>query len=419
MAKKGEQPQKKKRTGIVQRMMFGDADKPDLTAEQLEMSKWALFKYLFSHKFGTLVLLNLLTLIFALPGIVVIVLFYLNSTIANGFIPYSSNLGIGYPVVNNAVNLGVVTSFTYSMFQSVLLIPCIAVFAMGISGNLYVIRRLIWDQPTRTAKDFFRGVGKCWWQSLLIGLFFGMTINIVVFSLGYFDAYHLPVAYKAVSVTLAMILLVFMILFSSFFLTQNAAFKMRLTVLVKNSVLFVIGAFFQSVIIIGIALIPVYLLLIPGALSFMLILYFFLGISFTTVVISLFCHHCYKSFLYDKIKDKPEAVYGKRESGESATGEPQKKKAQPTTYKNPKKRKKSIDEGASITPLAPTFRREDLERLQREHEQIMSESADDEPEPEETVETPQDEEVTETTEASEAIETTDTTETTEASSDSE
>ncbi len=50
------------------------------------------------------------------------------------------------------------------------------------------------------------------------------------------------------------------------------------------------------------------------------------------------------------------------------------KKQAPVPYKNPKKRKKSIDEGSTLTPLAPTFRREDLERLEKEHEQILAES---------------------------------------------
>ncbi|MCH5155111.1 MAG: hypothetical protein J1F69_00745 [Clostridiales bacterium] len=368
--------EKKKKKGFVHKMMFGNEDRPDLTPEQLNMSKWAMFKFLFFGRFGTTVLLNLLTLLFALPAIAVMLLFYLNSSVAAGFIPYSSNIGIGYPVVTNAATLGALSDFYYSITEYLVLVPCIAVFALGVAGNLYVIRKLIWQEPTSTIKDFFRGIKKCWLGAIAMGVTFGLTLLLVVFSTGYFDAYELPTAYKAIMMTLSIILLVFMILFTSFFMTQHAAFKMRPMVLIRNSVLFVFGAFLQSVIFIGIALIPVYLMFIPGITVLLAIIYVLLGFSFTTEVISLFCHYCYEKFLYDKVTDKPSAVYSKRERDVLTETEKTKKK-QPTTYKNPKKRKKSIDEGASITPLAPTFRREDLERLQREHEQIMREDEDD------------------------------------------
>lgn len=368
--------EKKKKKGIVHKMMFGDEDKPDVTPEQLNVSKWAKFKEIFLGRFGTMVLLNLLTLLFALPAIAVMLLFYLNSTVASGYIPYSSNIGIGYPVVIDAVSLGAISDFTFGITEYLILVPCVAVFALGVAGNLYVIRKLIWDQPTSTFKDFFRGIKKCWLGALIMGLAFGLTLLLVKFSFGYFDAFNLPVAYKAIVLTLAIILLVFMIIFTSFFMTQHVAFQMSAMVLIRNSMLFVFGAFLQSIIFIGIGLIPVYLTFIPGMTMLIILLYVFVGFSFSTVVISLFCHFCYEKFLYDKVADKPSAVYSKRES--DVLSEPEKaKKKQPTTYKNPKKRKKSIDEGTSITPLTPTFRREDLERLQREHEQIMREGDDD------------------------------------------
>lgn len=372
--------EKKKKKGIVHKLMFGNEDKPDFTPEQLNMSKWEMFKFIFFSRFGTMVLLNLLTLLFALPAIAVMLLMYLNSSVASSFIPYSANIGVGYPVVVNAASLGAISDFTYSLIEYLILVPCIAVFALGVTGNLYVIRKLIWNQPTSTFKDFFRGIKKCWLSSLLIGLVFGLALLLVVFSLGYFDAFDMPVAYKAVTLTIAIILFIFMIIFTSFFMTQNVAFQMRPIALIRNSMLFVFGAFLQSIIFIGIALIPVYLSFIPGITMLLAILYVFIGFSFSTVIISLFCHYCYEKFLYDKITDAPSAVYTKRESDVQEESVKAKKKQQPATYKNPKKRKKSIDEGASITPLTPTFRREDLERLQREHEQIMREGEEDDAE---------------------------------------
>ena len=82
--------------------------------------------------------------------------------------------------------------------------------------------------------------------------------------------------------------------------------------------------------------------------------------------------------MYDKIDDKPATAYSKRQNDLSESKE---KKKGAIPYKNPKKRKRSIDEGASITPLTPTFRREDLERLEQEHKMVMKESEEDGEEP--------------------------------------
>lgn len=366
---------KKKKKGIVQRMMFGNEDKPDLTAEQMNMSKWAMFKYLFFGRFGTMVALNLLCVLFAAPGIFVSLIFYINISLNYSYIPYSTNLGIGYPVVTNAVAQGEMAAFMYQTVEFLALVPCVAIFALGLAGNFYVLRKLLWEEPTSTFKDFFRGIKKCWLPALLIGIAMGFTIMLFVFTLGYFDVYNLPVALKTVSIIFASFLLVFMTLFTAFFMTQNAAFKMRPMALIRNSMLFVLGTNFLAIFFIGIAVAPVFLWLIPGATAICIMIYLFVGITFTTLVITLYCHSCYKKFLYDKIDTS--TVYAKRPDDiyERAEEKAAKKKA-PVPYKNPKKRKKSIDEGVSITPLAPTFRREDLERLEKEHEQVINESSD-------------------------------------------
>lgn len=374
--------QKKKKRGIVQRMMFGNENKPDLTPEHMKMSKGAMFKYLFFHRFGTMVALNMLTALFAVPAVLVIILFYLNISVSSGLLPYSANLGIGYPVITDAAQQGLKIAFSYHVTEFAALVPCIAIFALGVAGNLYVMRKLIWEQPSRTFKDFFIGIKKCWLGAILVGLAYGLTLLFFVFSLGYFDTYYISTSLKVISIILATVLLVIMTLFTAFFMTQNAAFKMRPMVLIRNSLLFVMGTHVLSVIFIAIGLIPVFLAFIPGITMLLVMLYVFIGFSFSTLVISLYCHYCYERFLYDKVDDSP-TVYAKRVNDVSQEAEEEKqqqkpKKQQPAPYKNPKKRKKSIDEGTTLTPLTPTFRREDLERLEKEHEQIIAETdADD------------------------------------------
>ena len=389
MAKdKNKSTEKKKRKGIVQRMMFGDDQKPDITPEQMNMSSWETFKFLFFHRFGTMAALSLLSTIFAIPMVAVILIFAMNLSGNYALIPFSSNLGVGYPVVIDAAQIGMETQFVYKVMQMLVLVPCIMVFSLGIAGNLYVIRKLIWEEPTSTVKDFFRGIKKCWLPAVVIGMVMGFTILLFVATLDFFDVFGYSTAAKVVSIILASILLVFVTLFSAFLLTQNAAFKMRPVVLIRNSALFVFGTHILSIIFIGIAVAPTLLFLIPDASAKVIIgiIYALIGVSFTTLVTSVYCHSCYKRYLYDKIEGKPKSAnYQKRpttaeelRAAEAAKSDTAQKKRQPSApYKNPKKRKKSIDEGTTLTPLSPTFRREDLERLEKEHQEIMQESEPD------------------------------------------
>ncbi|MCH5351606.1 MAG: hypothetical protein J1F39_06540 [Clostridiales bacterium] len=373
----------KKKVGFVHKMMFGDENKPDVTPEQMHLSKWGMFKDLFFGRFGTMVALNMLVALFALPAVAVIVLVFWNKTLSGAMIPYSANIGFGYPVVTDAVAQGELTDFTYMLFEFLMLIPGIMFLSLGLSGNMYVMRKLIWGEPTSTIKDFFRGIKKSWLGALVIGLADGLTALLFVFTLKYFDVYGIAVQFKVLSIILSSVLVVFMSLFTAFFMTQNVAFKMRPGVLIRNSVLFILGTNVQAIFFVAVAIAPAFLAFIPNITPLFAILYFFLAFSFTSIVISLFTHHCYEKYLYDKIEGA-EAVYSRRKTDiEELREDSQKKKTSPMQYKNPKKRKKSIDEGATITPLMPTFRREDLERLQREHEAVLNDGAEEEREDEE------------------------------------
>lgn len=373
----GKEATEKKKKSLVDRMIY-DSVSSDFSPAPAHESRWTMFKNIFFGKFGTIVLLNILTLVFALPAVAVMVLFFFNNAAAAMYIPYSGNIGIGYPIVTDAVASGEIVTLQYTIFEFLILVPCIMFFALGVGANLYVMRKLMWEEETKTIKDFFRGIKQTWLGSLFMGIAIGMSIFLFVFSLYYFDVYGYPVALKVVMVIISTVILVFMSLFASYYMTQNAAFKLSASALLRNSFLFVIATHIQAIIFVAIALIPMFIAFIPGAIGFVAFLYVFIGFSFTTLVLTLYCHSNYEHSLYNKAT-KAGAVYGKRPADDDTpqeqtpTDDAAAKKRAATPYKNPKKRRKSIDEGTNITPLAPTFRREDLERLQHEHERIFSE----------------------------------------------
>lgn len=325
-----------------------------------KLSRWDAFKSVFFGRFGTVVLLNILTALFAAPGAVVIILFYMNSTIAVGLLPYSANFGIGYPVITADVNaLGTLTAFNYTVFEFLSLIPCIAFFAVGLAGNLHVMGKLAKGEAAKTFKDFFRGIKKSGLSALVVGLLFGTIVLSAAVSLGYADAYGLHVAVKVVSIIFSMTLLVFATMFLSYFMPQGATFKISVGVRIKNSLYMMFGAFFQTLVFVVLAIAPHLLSLIPGFAMFYVMLFTLIGISYTTLVFVINANRCFDVVLADKASDKT-ASYAKRapekpekdpqsEPVAEKAPEPRKKQAPPTRYKNPKKAKRTSGENDTGT----------------------------------------------------------------------
>lgn len=325
-------------------------ERADLCGQALESpqteSKWALFKAVFFNKFGTMVGLNLLTALFALPGAAVIVLFYVNSTVATSLLPYSANFGIGYPVTVNVDAMGTLTAFGYTLYEFLLLIPCIALLAVGVSGNLFVMNKLVGGEQAKMFKDFFRGIKKSGLSAFFIGLVFGCIVASVALSLGYFDAYGLHVGYKAATVTVTIAALVFATLFVPFFMTQGACFKLKAGVRLKNSAAMLFGAFLPSLAMTAIAVAPLFTAFIPGFTMFYVMIFALLGISYTTLVFTLHCRQCFSicaaiAESAERSKPKSEEANIKERIKESDGADTAvKKKQPPAQYKNPKKKKR-------------------------------------------------------------------------------
>lgn len=363
------------RTGLAGKLTFVDGERPTIPPDIKARGKFALFGDIFLGKFGTMILLNILTLLFAAPGAVVIFLYYMNGTIADSMIPYSANLGFGYPVVTDAIARGELLSFVFSLNRALILVPCIMVLALGVAGNLNVMGKLVRGEQAHTVKDFFKGIGKSWFDALIIGLIIALAYVLIVFSYGYFDIYYKSVQMKAVCLTFSIIFAVIVSLFAVFYLVQSVSFKMSAGLRIKNSFLFMMLSHLIGIFFLGLALIPLWFIFIPGAFAFVIMLFVLLGFSFATLVVTVYCNFCFEVFLYDAPtvparmaavvkKDgkqppeksekqqtaQPDKKADKRPSEQAQTQPPpavkqnaeQKKKA-PQPYKNPKKGSKRDD----------------------------------------------------------------------------
>lgn len=151
----------------------------------------------------TISMTNMLTLIFAIPIFAVVFFFsmygyekfaYLIAGIDST--PYlMGGIGIG---MSNAMDAGTAEALLLASYR--IMISAVALFmpvlAVGISGNLYIMQKLVWGEEFLTKKDkqgnniprvateFFRGVKKYAGQTVAItsifAVFFGGAANLII-----------------------------------------------------------------------------------------------------------------------------------------------------------------------------------------------------------------------------------------------
>ena len=151
----------------------------------------------------TISMTNMLTLIFALPIFAVVFFFSLYGYEKFAYLiadidatPYlMGNVGIG---MSNAMDAGTAEALLLTSYR--IMLSAVAVFmpvlAVGLSGNLYIMQKLVWGEEFLTKKDkqgnniprvateFFRGVKKYAGQTVastsIFAVFFAGAANLII-----------------------------------------------------------------------------------------------------------------------------------------------------------------------------------------------------------------------------------------------
>ncbi len=377
--------------GLIYRLTMGKDNLPDFTPDKLPGTRFQLFKDVFFNRFGAIVKINLLVLLFCLPAIAWVVIMQIVKKMDGSLLPYSGNVGIGYPVITDVVALGQRRAFQFDLQTYLVLIPCIMVASVGLSGAFYVMRRLVWGEGTSVAGHFFRGIKMNFLPFLFSSLFAGISLFLVMANVGiYNNMTDIHIAWRVIGIAVSVIQFVLLLSMMIFLTTQAVTYKLKTWALIKNSFLFAIALLPTNLIMLIISAIPVVLLLVlPSFLSiFGLLIFAFIGFSFIILVWTVYAHWAYDKFINDRIEGavKNRGMYKKTEADEKAAEE-RDRKSKNIRFNNPKKRPKkitSIDEGETFTPLPTSFSRADLLRLEQEKEAVKrSIDAEYEEEPDE------------------------------------
>ena len=145
-----------KKRGLIDRMMLGKEKSEGYARSTLPSNRWELFWDILKGRFGKLVIVNLLMLIFFIPLALLMFVYVIALSNFGATYPFSQAFGVGYqsPVSMAGLAESIVLRTNLSVF---LLLPIVAMIAsVGISGGVYVLRNMVWTEGIFVANDFWR-----------------------------------------------------------------------------------------------------------------------------------------------------------------------------------------------------------------------------------------------------------------------
>ena len=375
--------------GFLYRLTVGRDDQPDFTADKLPSTRRAQFFDIFKGRIGLLCKINILTLLFCIPAIAWIMYIGLVRAGIAGSLPFSGNLGVGYPVATGMQDTLDTLNFSVDLQLYSILIPLIALAFLGFAGMFFVIKKLSWgEESPRWFRAYFAGIKKAFFPFLIAGVLVGGALFLVMFNISGYKVLALNQWLKVGAIAVSILLALIILFAVMFWMTQAVTYNIGIGRLFKNSFAFAIGLLPRNFLIIIAAVGPILLLYLLGvfvSIFAMLVLMaiMIIGFSWICLVMTQYSHNVYDAYLNDKIGDaKHKGIYVKAQVVETAEDgtqnnaeESKSQSKKPARYQNPKKTKqkdKFIDD-AVVTALPQSFDRGDLAKLADDKEKMGKE----------------------------------------------
>jgi hypothetical protein len=350
---------------------MGKDNQPDFTEAKLPGTRWQVFKDIFTQRFGALVKINLLMLLFALPLVAWIVLNgMLTGQMLGAYLPHTANYGTGYLAVSDLALQHDLAVFQNNIMYVLIMIPLILIAGMGFGGGFHVLKLLVWGEGIMVSRDFFRGLKRNAAQFLLGALLVAVLLAAVILNLSLMPITDTAAWLKIVTNASVILLLVLGLFFVMYYVTQAETYKMSFWALIKNSFIFAIGMLLQNFFFMLISLVPfiLYIFFGSGILATIFIVIFGLfGFSYTALIWTIYTQYVFDKYINDKVEGaiKDRGVWRKKQ--DEAELNAKRLKAANVRLVS------SIDEGRTFTPLSENFSRADLRRMAAEKRAVKDE----------------------------------------------
>lgn len=294
--------------------LVGNELADDYVRTHLPKGRWADAWDLFKSNFLRMVIINVFTLLFFVPGILVV---YFRTVYIGqlGYLyPFSANPLFTYPLTPDmrGVPQSIVLSADLLFYSALIVAGFIA--SVGLAGACYSMKKLINTHGQFSLKGYFHGVKVCYFNVVfpvtvfLIFMFASLTIS---------DWVDVRVANgfsKGGPVTAQVFIIIATVvagIICAWLLAVGVSYKVKFKYLIKNSFVLLGGTIIQTVFMLGFSLIPVWFLLLGQAASFFsiigYIIFIFFGFSFMILSWFAYTQWVFDMFITPAVKTEEEA----------------------------------------------------------------------------------------------------------------
>lgn len=359
-----------KRRGAVSRWLEGKEYEGDIVRTVPPTGRIRLFWDTFKGRFGRLILVNFLMILFFLP--LIAVLFYRVMSIGGQQTlgPWGSGLGVGYPIVPDVTGVYELMILRSDLIFFALLIPCLLIGGIGLAGGAYLTRNLIRTEGIFIFKDFLRGIKRGFWSVFEAALIFSLILFLARYTgnlADYYVARSLPMSgWLIASKVIGYLLVALFSVICLWMIGLGTSYKLGPWALFKNAFVLSFGTFPQTVLFAALAVWPVFLVIFTSGFWSLLGIFLFIlfGFSYACLV-----WMDYADWAFDKFVSPPAVPTPKEEAKAVARDVTEAREdVQRLIFSHGKSDLASrplrpIDDGAGIYRLPEKFSRDDLKKL--------------------------------------------------------
>ncbi len=361
---------------FITRMIEGPERSESYASSTLPTNRWQLGWDVFKTNTGKHFKINLLTLVFCLPFVALLFLVYVLRVGSAATLPFTQNMGIGYPSYTSTFGLSAQLTLSSSVEFFKYVVVAIAVGAVGLSGGFYVMRNMVWAEGVMVGSDFFKGVKKNYFVVFFSLLFYGLIAGLSVLSINMAQLMIdtcVGVRWLLVaSQVITYILIGFATIMVMYMLTLGVTYKLSFGKLLKNSFILTIALLPTNVFFAALAALPFLLFTFNSALftSIAVMLIIVWGLAIFMLVWTNYSNWVFDKFINDKVPGakKNRGIY-KQNAAENQTEDAIFEKTKLTSSIKP-----VTDYDVELYELPTSFSRKDLEKLEETKEAMRRDS---------------------------------------------
>ncbi len=373
----------KKSGGFISKLWLGKEKSEEYARNSLPSNRWELFWDIFKGRFGKLVIINLLVVLFSIP--LFLLLLFRGNALANlgATYPFSQCFGVGYMAPDSIVGFAenIVVQVNLVMF---LFLPlAVVILAIGISGAAYVMRNMVWTEGIFVANDFWKGIKQNYKQILLIGLVYSFVFYFIILAISMCEQ-NIAMGNGAkwlwiISEVLSYLMLFLFSVMTLHMITMSVTYEMTFFHLLKNSFIFTIGLIVHNIIMVILCLLPFVFFLFGGFFTIVgLSIAVFIGFSLVLLIWTDFSQWAFDTFLNDRVEGakKNRGIYEKIKKTDSGAIKQYKEQLAFAKHNSLNNRPiKPIDDEFKVMELPTYYTRADLEKLRASKQAIYDDHA--------------------------------------------